>query len=248
MKKYVILLAILGGCSDNTTLKLVQGPAGTNGIDGTNGANGLNGSNGHSLVSEYVETDLECETNGQRLDIYLDLDDSLSVSEGDIFMNSLIVCNGTNGLNGLNGADGQTGPQGLPGHIGPQGLMGATGPQGIQGAVGPQGAQGVQGPSGPAGSPGAPGTQGPQGPQGLTGAAGSSGATITIYTSASCALITGTTFYTKPNGTNTELFSSSLCSGSSKVTEIGDGDSFWVSNNKLAIDDANSGIKVITFN
>lgn len=114
--------------------------------------NGKDGANGHSLVSEYTEAQ-ECIAGGQRLDIYLDMDDSLTTSEGDLYQSSLIACNGEQGIQGIQGA------------VGPQGLVGETG------AVGPQGEQGVAGPTGP---------QGEQGVQGIQGAAGLPGSSCTL--------------------------------------------------------------------
>jgi hypothetical protein len=93
-------------------------------------------------VSQYAEAgELECEGGGARLDIYLDLDDSLSASEGDLYMNSIVACDGGPGQQGV------TGEQGPPGVAGPQGEPG-TGTQGPTGPVGPTGPQGIQGSSG----------------------------------------------------------------------------------------------------
>ena len=152
MKLFIVLCMIvfLAGCGQSETLTLLEGPngsngvAGTNGTDGTNGLDGKDGVNGHTLVTQYLEaSSLECETSGSRLDIYLDTDDSLSVSEADVYQNSLVDCNGANGLNGqdgLNGEDGEQGPAGLDGEVGPQGEQGESGPQGIPGAPGESGA------------------------------------------------------------------------------------------------------------
>lgn len=98
------------------------------------------GKNGHSIVSESLSaSEIECETSGTRLDMYLDLDDSLSVTSSDQWLNSVVVCNGANGLNGINGKDGTQGPQGLAGAVGPQGEPGIPGPIGPTGATGPSG-------------------------------------------------------------------------------------------------------------
>lgn len=250
MQKFVVILALLTliGCSPSKEV--------VNVIKGNDGANG------HSLVSSYNEsTSCECgENGGSRLDIYLDMDDSLSATEGDLYQNSLVVCNGLNGLNGRDGEDGEQGiqgpqgeqgPRGIPGRRGPRGLQGAVGPQGLVGATGPQGAAGAIGPQGPQGVAGPTGPQGPQGPQGLQGTpgvAGSSGATIVTYTSSSCTHIAGSSYYVKPNGNNTKIYTSSSCSSSSSVEELGDGDSYWVGTNMLAVDYGDIGIKVITFN
>lgn len=188
-----------------------------------NGNDGLTGSNGHSVVSQFVnvaQESLECMNGGTRQDVYLDLDDSLTVSSNDLYLNSGVACNGSNGLNGLQGLEGQQGPQGL---AGPQG---GTGPQGLPGPTGPIG---------------------PQGPQGATGAQGpsGSGAIITSYNSTLCQLISGTSYYVK----NDSLYSSSSCSSSQKVITLSGGeDTFWVSSTKLATENNGSGIRVVNFN
>jgi hypothetical protein len=76
-------------------------------IKGDNGKDGTNGANGHSLVSQFISaSELECSTGGTRLDIYLDLDDNLSLNEEDLYQGSLVACNGANGLNGVQGLQG----------------------------------------------------------------------------------------------------------------------------------------------
>jgi hypothetical protein len=219
MKKILICLAlVLSGCADKTTVEMRQGLPGLN---GTNGADGLNGSNGHSLVSQFVETScwLECANGGTRLDIYLDMDDSLSVSESDLYTGSLLACNGANGLNGQTGATGEQGPQG---DVGPQGTPGADG---------------VAGPAGPAGPQGLPGADGAQGADGM-------GATITVYNTSTCTAIAGTSYYVKGDA----IYSSSGCASNHKVAELDGGDdTFWVSATKLAVENSGS-IKVISFN
>ncbi len=142
--KYLALLILLAACGKQETVTVFDGK---------------DGKNGHSLVSQLVEA-TECIDGGTRLDIAIDLDDSLSVSEGDLYQSSLIACNGAQGIAGFNGLDGETGApgeQGIQGEIGPQGLTGATG------IIGPQGETGAPGPTGP---------QGPQGIQGIQGVAG----------------------------------------------------------------------------
>lgn len=176
MNKFLVTLGILAAvtaCSvDKEVVQVLRG---------------ADGKNGHSLVSQYVEVNTcECdEQGGTRLDIYLDIDDSLSISEGDLFQNSLIACNGRNGLQGIQGlpgvqgVQGEQGPQGIPGEAGPQGIAGEQGVQGLPGpqgltgetgATGATGSQGVAGPQGPAGATGPQGAMGPQGPQGPAGA------------------------------------------------------------------------------
>lgn len=221
MKKLIVnilLMAYVIGCGPAREVVQIH--------TGAPGANGADGKNGHSIVSQYSNTsELECEgSSGSRLDMYLDNDDSLTVSESDLFQNSLIICNGLNGLNGLNGQSGEQGPQGIAGSIGPQGTPGATG------------------------SPGPTGPVGPQGPQGLQGPAGGAGGTIISYTSSSCTAIPGTSYFVKPNGTNFKVYTGSTCHSSTAVAEVDDGSSFWLSANKLAVDFGDTGLRVITFN
>ena len=185
------------------------------------GSNGSDGANGHSMVSQFVESEgLDCTNGGTSLDIYLDLDDSLSVSEGDFYTGSLVACNGANGLNGKDGEKGAAGPAGVAGPTG------ATGPAGVAGPTGPTG------------------PQGPAGTAGATGPAGS-GATITVYNSSSCVAISGTSYYVK----NDAIYDVSSCSSSHKIIELtGGSDTFWVSSTKLAVENNGSGIRVINFN
>lgn len=136
---------------------------------------GKDGSNGHSLVSESFSAE-ECENGGSRLDIFLDADDSLDVSEGDLFQSSLIACNGSQGEQGERGSQGiqgLVGANGAKGEAGPRGLRGPRGPIGPQGLVG---ATGAVGPTGSIGNTGATGDIGPQGPQGIQGIQGIQGA------------------------------------------------------------------------
>ena len=217
MKKcLVLLMVIVSGCAPQIERLGV-----------INGTNGTNGTNGHSLVSQFVnlEESLECPNGGTSLDIYLDIDDSLTVSESDTYTNSLIACNGSNGLQGATGVAGSTGATGVAGQIGPQGAAGA---QGIAGPVGPIG---------------------PQGPQGATGAQGSSGtgASIVSYTASSCTKITGTSMYVQKSGSNFQMFSGNTCNSSTKVSEVSSGESVWASSSSLAVWNGSS-IRVITFN
>jgi hypothetical protein len=211
MKKQLLIMLVLLGSCDSTTVQLIPGPQGTP------------GDNGHSLVSQFVEASeecLECENGGTRLDIYVDLDDNLTVSEGDEYQGSLVACNGANGLNGQDGATGEPGPSGV------------TGPQG---EAGPQGETGPTGPEGPSGPQGTPGATGPTG----------GGATITGYNSSSCASIVGTSYYTKSD----DIYTSSTCHSNTKVAELdGADDTFWVSSTKLAVQNDGNGIRVISFN
>lgn len=213
MKKFLLAcLLVLAGCAKDTSV--------------VSSITAIDGRNGHSIVSSYNSaSELECEgSSGYRLDMFIDLDDSLTASDGDVFSNSLVVCDGRNGLQGAQGEQGEAGPQGLQGLVGPQGEPGADG------------------------EPGPVGPQGPQGPQGIQGPTGSSGATIVSYSSNSCTKITGTNIYTKPTGSNNfGLYSSSSCSSSGKIAEVSEGESYWVSGSALAIWNDGS-LRVITFN
>jgi hypothetical protein len=202
----------------------VPGQAGQTGASGSDGLNGSDGMNGHSIVSMTSEASrCECEAGGSRLDMYIDMDDSLSVSEGDLFSNSLVVCNGQNGRNGLDGQVGEMGPPGLQGEIGPQGTPGMSG------------------------TPGPMGPPGPQGPQGLQGEPGSL-ATIAVYSANSCTKITGSDLWVKQTGGNNfGLYSASSCSSNTKVAEVSQGESYWVSSNMLAVW-SNGSLRVIKFN
>lgn len=222
MKKLFVLGLVLVGCSSKTELVDV--------------ISGKDGKNGHSIVSMYqAASETECSAGGSRLDMYVDTDDTLSATPSDVYTNSVVVCNGLNGLNGQQGVPGVQGPQGIAGEIGPQGPPGQNGTPGLPGMPG---------------SPGPMGPPGPQGPQGIQGPAGSSGAIIVNYSSNSCTLVANSspTTYTKPTGShNFGLYTSSSCHSSSKFAEVSDGESYWVSNNSLAVWSSNS-IRVITFN
>lgn len=127
--------------------------------------NGEPGQDGHSLVSQYMPaTELECDSQGgSRLDIYIDLDDSLTASDSDRYQNSIVVCNGKNGLDGAVGAtgpSGQDGTDGTNGENGHDGIAGPPGSAGPPGLNGNPGHDGTPGPQGPPGSPGAPGNDG----------------------------------------------------------------------------------------
>jgi hypothetical protein len=230
MKNVMILLVmvLIAGCANDRNLEAT--------------VTAIDGRNGHSIVSEYKQsTQLECESSGSRLDMYIDMDDSLTVSQGDVYANSLIACNGLNGLQGIQGLPGTNGSNGSDGA---QGIPGAQGPQGIQGIAGPQGAPGLDGADG---QPGPTGPQGPQGPQGIQGPAGSSGATIVSFSGSSCTRLTGTNSYLKASNNNYALYTSSNCSSNSKFAEVSEGESYWVSANALAVY-SDTGLRVITFN
>jgi uncharacterized protein YceK len=212
MKKILVMLAILAsGCSPDKEVVSV-----------INGDDGKDGANGHSIVSSFNEaSQCECSNGGTRLDLFVDLDDSLTASESDLYQGSFVACNGANGLNGEQGVAGEQGPAG---EIGPQGPAGSTG---AQGPVGPQG---------------------PTGPQGLTGATGASGSGATILASSStCTQVDGN-YYMK-NDTLYYEDDSNKCDGNhDKVSLNSSGDSMWVAAKKLAVKDGNGVLRVIIFN
>lgn len=225
MKNFIIALALtmaLIGCGKD-------GAQGVQGEQGIQGDVGPQGANGHSLVSQTVAaSSLECAVSGQRLDIYIDLDDSLTLNEGDQYISSLVACDGANGLDGLQGVPGAQGPQG---DVGPQGDIGA------------QGAVGDAGPTGPAG------VQGPQGDTGAVGPQGS-GATVQDYTlsSSSCTSI-GDSLYAKKNSTSARIYTTSNCNGSSMTLEIStSGQGYFVTSNRLAFNVNNGNLRVLNFN
>jgi hypothetical protein len=87
----------------------VQGETGADsdvvGPSGTNGTNGANGTNGHSIVSNSrTATGGECGTGGTALDVYTDLDDSLTYTVGDTLQNTLVACTGAAGPTGAQGS------------------------------------------------------------------------------------------------------------------------------------------------
>lgn len=133
MKYILVGLFLLASCGPNKeTVSVVKGQ---------------DGKNGHSLVSQYVNA-IECLDGGTRLDVAIDLDDSLSFSQGDLYQGSLISCNGRQGIQGITGETGDIGPQGL---VGADGAIGPQGETGLPGPIGPKGEQGIQGLIGPAG-------------------------------------------------------------------------------------------------
>lgn len=122
-----MVLALLAGCGvPGQSISLpepingvdgqtgAQGQPGTNGQDGVDGAGGVdgtNGSNGKSLVSQSrAATNIECASSlGTAVDIYLDMDNSFTVSAGDQFQSGLVACNGIAGTNGANAVASVTG-------------------------------------------------------------------------------------------------------------------------------------------
>lgn len=240
MRKFslgALLLAVMIGCTPTKEV-----------VDVYKGDRGDDGQNGYSLASQVQQAaGCECdEQGGQRLDIYLDLDRDGNVSEGDVFQNSLIACNGRNGLRGPRGYTGAQGQQGIPGAQGPQGLPGPQGLTGAQGATGQTGAQGVAGPAGPQGPQGPQGSMGPQGPQ------GPAGAILTAYTLGSTCLSIGDGYYAKRNSDEAKIYSNSSCSTLVVVIyanhNSGGDASYWLTSNRLAFNDNNGNLRVIKFN
>lgn len=241
-----LLSFIFTGCGNTETIKLISGPSGTDGVVGNAGAtgadgkDGIDGANGHSLASVFAEaSSLECTNGGSRLDIFLDVDDSLSASESDTYLGSLVACNGTNGLNGSDGLDGQDGIDGSDGEQGPRGIPGAQGPKGCTGPQGPAGSDGEQGPVGPQGAQGPQGTQGAQGPAG-------SGATITSFNVSSCTLVS-TGKWAKANGGQVKIYTNSFCSNSVAALDT-NASTLWLTDHKLAVFVDTSSLRVIEFN
>jgi hypothetical protein len=221
------------------------GIRGKDGKDGVAGKDGKDGANGHSLVSQINDaSDIECSTGGQRVDIYLDMNDSFTTDEYDLYLNSIVACNGADGVDGQDGVDGLRGERG---EAGPPGLEGRVGPQGLQGEAGPQGIQGIQG---LVGERGEVGPQGVQGLPGLQGERGSDGVSVIIssYVSSSCSAISGTSLFTKSSSSNSFIYSLNTCSGSSKLFDVENGESLFLDTNVLAVKLTTGGIRVIKFN
>ncbi len=111
------ILTMLMGCGPTSEVKVISG------------------ANGHSLVAQTMSaTALECDSNGGlRTDIYVDLDDSLSPSDGDRYQSSIVVCNGGRGQPGADG-HGEAGPPGLQGNPGHDGIPGQPGDPGAPGS------------------------------------------------------------------------------------------------------------------
>lgn len=274
MKKFAVALAILSaiGCSPSREAVSV--------IKGETGAPGQDGANGHSLVSQFAslsEESLECRNGGASLNLYIDMDDSLSSTVGDLFTGSLVACNGVNGLDGLNGLDGEVGSRGAPGldgkdgrpgkdgangtngedghdgENGKDGAKGVAGAAGPQGPAGPQGSPGALGPAGPIGQTGSQGAQGaqgpigPVGPQGPVGPVGAVGSGATITAYSSSSCTLIVGSSPSFYAKSGSLYSKSGCSSNDKVN-TSSGDSVWVASKVLAVYDGSSSIRIINFN
>ncbi len=71
-----------------------QGAQGEAGAQGPQGEQGPAGLTSHMLVTEQVAASLEqCVYGGSIVNLYRDLDDSLTVSEADAYWASIVVCN-----------------------------------------------------------------------------------------------------------------------------------------------------------
>ncbi len=236
MKKILMAALLLTACGTEVT-KVVRGPK---------------AENGHSIVSTptAAPAGIICPNAGTGMDLYIDMDDSLTVSEGDKYQGGMVACNGLNGLagaNGSTGADGSNGTNGVDGGTGQDGaagidgLAGTDGAQGIPGAPGPQGLAGADGLAGAEGVDGTDGTDGVDGTDGTDGAPGST-VTITEYSSASCTSIAESTYYAKAG----DLYDTADCAASDKVN-LSSTQTMWISSSQL-VTKANSSIRVIKFN
>lgn len=234
--------AIIAGCAPKKEV-----------VDVINGKDGRDGVNGHSLVSQYMDaTELECDANGgSRLDIYIDMDDSLTASDGDLYMNSLVACNGLNGINGQDGQDGEDGKDGLNGLNGHDGIAGPPGSAGPPGLNGNPGRDGLPGPQGLPGTPGAPGKDGKDGEDGKDGKDGSNGKDAHVTpknVGANCTSISSNYDALIKNQT-VEIYTAGYsCSSSKKVFVLTDSAStFWLSSTELAIFVSPAGLRILTY-
>jgi len=220
MKKSLLLLCFaLSACSPaREVVSVIKGDP------------GANGANGHSLVSQYMPaSELECDAQGgSRLDIYMDLDDSLTPSEGDLYENSIVACNGASGNNGENGHDGIAGP---PGQAGPPGLNGNPGHDG------------TPGPAGPPGAPGSPGANGQD------GAPGQNPHVTPRNVSEDCSNISSGYDALIKNNT-VELYTAGYnCSASKKVFVLtSSASTFWISASELAVFVDPAGLRILNYN
>ncbi len=234
----LIALAMVGCAIDKSTVATITATDGTN------------GQNGHSLVSQYVQaTELECDSaGGSRLDIYVDIDDSLSASDGDVYQNSLVVCNGLNGLNGIDGQDGQDGQNGNNGINGHDGIAGPPGSAGPPGLNGNPGHDGAQGPAGAPGTPGAPGQNGSNGQDGAPGQDGKDAHVTPKNVTGNCTNIS-VGYDAKIKDNTVELFTAGFsCASPKKVfTLTSSSSTFWLSSTELAVFVDPAGLRILTY-
>ncbi len=212
MKKIMlIMLFMVVGCNETVVI-----------VKGVDGPKGETGANGHSLVSQILEaSELECSTTGTRLDIYLDLDDSLNTSDGDLYQVSVVDCDGRNGLDGEDGQPGQSGPPGL----------GLVGPPGLNGNPGHDGQTGPNGPPGPQGNDG-------------------HGASVGQHNVTSCTSLPGGFYLKKGSGSESGsvgIYTNSSCTGSHDQLNTANS-TFWLTTADLAIYVDSQTVRVLTFN
>lgn len=87
----------------------LNGQDGQNGVDGQDGVNGTNGSkgnkgdkgdsgsNGHSLITNPSVVPNVCTNGGTAIDVFIDVDDSLSFTAGDVYQSTVFSCHGVDG-------------------------------------------------------------------------------------------------------------------------------------------------------
>jgi len=136
LRLILIIAAIaLSGCAKDGS----NGSDGRSGVDGTPGIGtpGAPGQDGYSIVSKTPGTlPPTCTNGGAAVDLYLDLDRSLTYTVGDSYQSTLFACNGIDGQDGEDGQDGQDGADGEDGADGQDGQDGAQGPPGTPGSTG----------------------------------------------------------------------------------------------------------------
>jgi hypothetical protein len=160
----------------------------------------------------------------------MDVDDSLTPTDGDLYQNSLIACNGLNGNHGENGHDGIAGP---PGQAGPPGLDGNPGHDGEPGPSGLPGSPGAPGANGHDGAPGQDGKDAHVTPKNVTG---------------NCAALTAN-YDAKIKNNTVELYTAGhSCDAPWKVfTLTSSASTFWLSSTELAVFVDPAGLRVLTY-
>lgn len=105
------------GSSGRAGIDGQSGVDGSSGAAGQEGETGSAGPRGHSVVAKArTATILECtQTPGTAVDFYLDKDDSLNWTPGDVLQAGVVTCNGMAGVNGTNGSNGSDGAPGSAG-------------------------------------------------------------------------------------------------------------------------------------
>lgn len=120
-----------------------------------------------------------------------------------------------------------------------------NGKDGVDGQDGADGVDGQDGTDGRDGIDGQDGEQGPTGPQGEPGQ-DAVGIQILTFTASSCQQILSTGVFVKYNGTNATLYSSDGCASNTKLDQVNDGESYWITNTLLGIKSENT-FRVIDF-